>query len=110
MRRLRGRRFNAQILNAPNWNFNHLFTTRGQLLEARIVILLFLYIPYPFVVPNQDIGHLIQACPALYFIVDTWQVVGTPSVQDWTASEVTDSEASDNSLGHDGEWAWAKGG
>ena len=93
MRRLRGRRFNGQILNTPNWNFNHLFTTRGQLQEARIVILLFLYIPYPFVVPNQDIGHLIQACP------------GTPSVQDWTASEATDSEASDNSLGHDGEWA-----
>ncbi len=105
MLRLRRRIFNGQILNTPSGNFNHLFTTRGPSQEARIVILLFLYVPYPFVVPNQDISHIIQTCPALFFVVDGWQIVCTPSVQDWTASEVTDSEASDNSLIHDGAWA-----
>ncbi len=92
MLRVRRRIFNGQLLNTPDRNFNFIFTTRGPLQEVRILILLFVYIPFPFVEPNQSIGHIIQTCPALFFVVDSWQVVSTPSVADWRSEASQDSE------------------
>ena len=92
MLRLRRQIFRGQQLNTPDSNFNFIFSTRCQVQEVRILILHFLYQPFPFVLPNQCIGRCIQTCTTLFCVIDSWQVVGTPSVQDYASN----SEASDD--------------
>lgn len=89
---LRRRIYRGQQLNTPDRNFNFLFTTRGPVEQIRIQILLYLYQPFPFIFPNQRIGRLIQTSTVLFCVIDSWQVVLTPSVaqSDSAAEEASD--------------------
>ena len=79
------------------WRFQHLQLHTGypvlswifsqQGLQPTLIrqwILLFLYQPYPHTLGNDDLGHLVQVHPCFYLTCDTFMIVHTPSVADWS--------------------------
>ena len=79
------------------WRFQHLQLQTGNSVLSWIFsqqglrptfirqwILVFLYQPYPHTLGNDDLGHLVQVHPCFYLTCDTFMIVHTPSVADWS--------------------------
>ena len=93
MLRLRRQIFRGQQLNTPDWNFQfHLFHTLPSSRSANLDSPTFYTNLSRLSFQISAIGRCIQTCTTLFCVIDSWQVVGTPSVQDY----VSNSEASDD--------------
>lgn len=84
---MRRPRFRIQAITSGNTILAYIFSNWGFAAQIRFIILQCLYYHFPYGGSNPDIAAIIVVHPCWFLTCDSFRVVQTPSVADYSSAE-----------------------